>query len=368
MSFLVRILFSGLIAFVPSQNGTEVNVLLLNIDHTYHTSDSASLADHFPVLIARAGSCTGTCPTSDSTIATKTFSDQSTNVAIASLEDAVAGGGAWQLAGAELTIQRGSTSDPALPALDIHDGVRGTTNSLPNLVPTTSAQREDYSWLADLQQICSSGCDLDEALIGTNPPPGIIAARLKLNTGKLYTFSVARIGTDVTPVHFERLDEQGSISPYTQAIASWMASDIEVEGSSVKIVDSAYNSGAGRSMTLSPDSNGLVEVAVLNLPPFVPPTTSSNPSPAVGTHFEAYYELLDTPPSAATRLVPKAGVAPNSPSYPSIEWDDVHPSTAVGSDLLAALRLDIGRSTYDRTLCPMIGSDPPPPCEEPNCP
>ena len=368
MSFLLRLLFSGLIAFVPNSNGTQVDVLLLNIDHTYHTSDSAALADHFPVLIARAGNCTGSCPTSDSTIAAKMFVGQSSTVAAASLEDAVADGGAWQLAGSELTIQRGSTSDPALPALNVHTGVRGSTNSVLNLVPETSAEREDYTWLAKLQQVCSSGCDLDAALTGTNPPPGIIAARLKLNTGKLYTFAVARIGADVTPVHFERLDEQGTIAPYTQAIASWMASDIEVEGSSVKIVDSAYNSGAGRSMTLSPDSNGVVEVAVLNLPPFVPPTTSSNPSPAVGTHFEAYYELLDTPPSAATRRVPKAGAAPNSPSYPQIDWQDVHPSTAVGSDLLAALRLDIGRSTYDRTLCPMIGSDPPPPCEEPNCP
>ena len=42
MNFIVRILFSGLMALVPNEDGTELTVLLLNVDHAYHTSDEAA--------------------------------------------------------------------------------------------------------------------------------------------------------------------------------------------------------------------------------------------------------------------------------------------------------------------------------------
>ena len=57
-SFILKILFSGMIVFSPNQNGTEVTVLLLNAGHTHHLSDGSALQDHKPLLIARAGNCT----------------------------------------------------------------------------------------------------------------------------------------------------------------------------------------------------------------------------------------------------------------------------------------------------------------------
>ena len=35
-SFILKLFFTGLMAFVPSQDGKEVTVLLLNVDHDYH--------------------------------------------------------------------------------------------------------------------------------------------------------------------------------------------------------------------------------------------------------------------------------------------------------------------------------------------
>jgi len=48
-TFVLRILFTGLMAFIPNENGTEVTVLLLNADH-YHTSDGAAMQAHQCVL------------------------------------------------------------------------------------------------------------------------------------------------------------------------------------------------------------------------------------------------------------------------------------------------------------------------------
>jgi hypothetical protein len=54
-TFVLRILFSGLMAFLPNENGTEVTVLLLDTEHYAHTSDGAAMPSHKALLYARAG-------------------------------------------------------------------------------------------------------------------------------------------------------------------------------------------------------------------------------------------------------------------------------------------------------------------------
>jgi hypothetical protein len=358
LDFLVRILFSGLIAFVPSEDGKEVTVLLLNVDHAYHSSDGSSLPGHKPMIVARAGSCTGQCPTRDSAIAQYVYADKSLSAAQDALEEAVAGGGAWVLDGSELSLRKGSSTAPALPPLVIRSGVRGTSGGQPQLIPTTATEREDFSWVANMDQLCS-GCTLDTALFGSQPPAGLVAARFTLRSGKVFTWSVARIGSDVTPVHFQRLDGTGSVSSYTQAVASWVSADITVSGESIELVEEKFDGGTGRSMRLAPDANGKVEIAVLNLPPFVPPASPENDAPEAGKHFELFYELEDGAPAAAARLVPRAGAAPGAPGYPAVAWEDVHPSATTQSDLLTKLRLEASRTVYDRELCPPM-QDPKP--------
>jgi hypothetical protein len=337
-NFILKILFSGLMVFTPNQDGSEVTVLLLSAGHTHHLSDGSALQRHNPILIARAGSCSGDCPTRDAAAARALYNDQTLSTAQDSLEAAAAGGGAWVLSGSDISLAKASTSDPDLPALTFASNVRATDS----LIPSTSA---------DLKQICGSSCTLDPAVLASVPPSTVVA-RIHLRTGKLFTYSVTRIGSNVTPAHFARLDGTGSASAYTQAIASWVGAEVQFSGSGIEIVESKFNSDPGRSMTLTPDSNNSMEIAVLNLPPFVPPSSSMNNAPQVGKHFEAYYDLLETPPAKETRLVPFAGVASGAPSYSEIAWSDIHPTSAVYSQLLNSLRLDIGRSAYERVLCP----------------
>lgn len=349
-TFVLRILFTGLMAFIPNENGTQVTVLLLNADH-YHTSDGAAMQSHKPVIYARAGSCSGDCVTNDTAIATSTFRDQSSSVALDSLDYALGDGSAWVITGSDIAVQK-SSGAANLPVLDILDNLRGTVNNQPQIVPTTSSERQDFSWIPALQQLCSGGCPLDSALFDTIPPD-IVAARFTIDSGDLYTYAVARLGSDVTPVHFKRLDGTGSTSSYAQAITSWVGLDIEVTGSSVDFVETKYDNSTGRTMTLSPDTSGKVEVAVVNLPPFVPPSSANNDAPQVGKHFEMYYELLDSPPAREARLVPFTG-APSGTTVPQVTWTSVHPSTSVSSELLSRLRFEPGRSLYDRTICPPV--------------
>lgn len=338
-TFVLRILFTGLMAFIPNENGTEVTVLLLDA-HGIHTSDGAAMQDHKAILYARPGGCSGDCVDDDTTIASFTFRDQSSSVALDSLAYALGNGSAWLISGSDIAVN-GSN----LPALNIIDGVAGT-----DIIPTTSTQRRDVAWVADLAELCGTGCTLDADLFDA-VPPSIVAARFTIDAGDLYTSSVARLGSDVTPVHFKRLDGTGSTSSYAQAVASWVGVDIEVTGSSIQLVETKHDNSTGRTMTLTPDSNGKVEVAVVNLPPFVPPASTSNAAPQVGKHFEMYYELLESPPARETRLVPRAG-APSGTSVPEVSWSSVHPETAIYSELLNRLRMDTARSLYDRTICP----------------
>jgi hypothetical protein len=353
VNFIVRILFSGLMALIPSQDGTELTVVLLNVEHAYHTSDGASVPHHNPFLIARAGNCTGQCPKRDASVATPLFPDKSTSAAADALEAAVAGGGAWLLSGSELSVRRASSNDPELPALVLETNVRGMNDGQPLMIPTTSAEREDLSWIASLKEVCPT-CTFNPDLLATQPPTNLVAARLRLRTGKVFTYSVARIGTNVTPVHFTRLDGSGSPAAYSQAIASWVGADIEVSGDSIEIVEEKFDGGTGRSMILEPDANDHVEIAVLNLPSFVPPASTANLSPQAGKHFEAYYDLTVTPPAREERLIPRAGAASSTATYAEVEWQAVHPQATLWSDLLNALRLDVGRGPYDRVLCPPI--------------
>jgi hypothetical protein len=351
LEFILRILFSGLIVFVPSEDKQQVDVLLLNVGHSHHMSDGSTLDTHKPLLIARAPNCTGDCA-SDSGVAQYLFSDKSQSEAVDALNAAVGDGAAWLLAGSDLSIRKGATNDAELPALDLIDGARGTVDGVPRIIPTTSAEREDFSWVANLKKICGSGCNIDTALLEAQPPAGLIAARLRLRTGKLYTYSIARIGSNVTPVNFKRLDGTGSASSYSQAIANWVAADVAVSGSSVELVEEKFNGDPGRSMKLSPGEDGVVEVAVLNLPPFTPPTAPYSATPGVGKHFEQYYEVAQTPPAPEARLVPYAGAVAGAPAYAEIEWHSIHPQETLWSELLNQLRLDVGRTVSEQILCP----------------
>jgi len=350
--FLLKIFFSGLIVFVPSQQGREVTVLLLNLDHNYEVSDGTVIPHHKPLLLARAGNCAGDCPTRDADIAAFVYSDQPIATAVDALDQAVAGGGAWALVNSDVSIRKGCSRDGAYSALAVREDARPSVDGRPEIIPTTAGEREDFSWVTDFRRVCSTGCVLNPAVLGPQPPSGLVAARFHLRGGNVFTYAIARNGTNVMPVQFERLDGVGGASSYSQAIATWVEADIRVSGSTVEISEQNFDGTPGRSMSLAPNANGIVEMAVLNLPLLAPPPAGTIPSPVPGKHFQAYYELMQAPPVKEARPVPQS--VASSENLPAISWDDLHPRQPLFSDLLTRLRLDLGRSVYDQTLCPIV--------------
>lgn len=349
--FVLRIFFSGLIAFVPNSDGREMNVVLANTPHEYVLADGTTLPHHHPMLLARAASCEGTCTTGDqSELAGFLFANQTPDQAQTSLNHAIQGGGAWALSGSDLTL-----AGPVEP-LAIRSGVRGRDDHgalLP--VPRTAAEREDFSWVADLDELSPEVNGFKEALTLAEPPPGCtVAARLKLRNGKLFTYSLVKVDSKALPVHFRKAVGDGTDAPYVQAVANWVAAEIRVPGDSIDIIEQSFSDvSKQRAMKLHP-VNGVVEIALLNLPPYeAPDPAAPAPEPAPGQHFQVFYDLVKRPPPYASRLVPHA-VAPAASDL-QVDWAPLHPKDALHSDLLDQLGLNPrGKGPYDLAICPII--------------
>lgn len=347
MDFILRILFSGMIAFIPSADQKELNVVLLNT-HGYELSDGTTLAHHQPILLARAQSCTGNCDRRNSAIATVFFNETSEAQALDALEGALGGGGAWQLAGSDVSVRKLDSSDGCLhPPLWLQSGTRRTDANGPGLIPENGRELQDFSWVPSLSQMSPSLGALNPAVLASQPPASLVAARLKLRSGKISTSSLVRIGEKVKPVHFRSLSGNENAA-YTQAVANWVVAEIRVPGDAVELVSQNFSNGSTRTMRLTP-VDGVVEVAVLNIPPVdVPAEGEILPPPQAGKHFEEYYQLAQTPP--AIRPVPQVGTGSDEPE---VDWPTLDPNGALRSELLTRLRIDPGRGIYDRVLCPM---------------
>ncbi|MEA2342096.1 MAG: hypothetical protein QOF63_265 [Thermoanaerobaculia bacterium] len=346
--FILRIFFSGLIAFVPSTDGKELTVLLVNTPHQYALAGGTTLAHHRAMVLGRGGRCEGDCVTNDhQSIAEFFFANLTQSQAVRALNQTIGGGGAWEVAGADLTL-----TGPREP-LAVRTGVRRAENGTPHAVPATPEEREDFSWVPSLKEILPSTGGLKQGLTGKKaPPPGLVVARLRLRSGKVFTYSVINVDAKARPIHF-RASENGTEAPYSQALANWVEAEIHVPGDVVEIIEKSFSDPKRtRSMKLHPEQ-GLVEMAVVNLPPFVAPSPdAARPAPAPGQHFQAFYLLAKTPPAAEKRLVPHLALEPLA-SDPQVDWAPLHPR--VWSELLEQLGMaPRGKGPYDLTLCPMI--------------
>lgn len=350
MDFVLRIFFSGLIAFVPSKDGKELTVLMINTPHQYKMADGTTLAHHKPLLLARAANCENTCRTDEyPSIAEFLFANKTPQEAFNALNGAILGGGAWQLSSSELRLV-----GPEEP-LSIQTHARGRDeNGTLHRVPMTPAEREDFSWVADLSDLAPGIEGFKDALTAAGDPGELVAARLKLRSGQVITYSMIRIDGKVRPIHFRKPSGEGPDAPYAQALANWVQATIHIHGEGIEIVDEDFRDKTrSRSMKLRPQGNA-IEIALLNLPPFeAPPPDAPARSPQPGQHFQIYYDLAKTAPTKAARLVPHQPLNALA-SDPQAEWGALHPRAALWSDLLENLGLSPrGKGPYEVALCPI---------------
>jgi hypothetical protein len=362
MSFVLRIFFSGLIAFSPSPDQKELNVLLLDAGHNFTLTNGTHLAEHHPLLLARAARCAGPCQAGAevASIASDLFPGVAADRAVESLQLALLEGGAWRLGRSELSIEptgAGAHASPT-PLMLRHTLTPLPDGSLP-VVPATPEERADFHWVPELERVAPSSGGINPAVLA-QVPPNLIAARLKLTSGTVSTYRLVRIAENVEPIPFLPAQGGGSATPYRQALASWVIAELQIEGSEVEIAEANFCGEVRRTMKLSPQQGGepLVEIAVLNLPPVDPSLRSAVAEgrvvPAPGQHFEAYYKIAREVPAAANQLIPMAAERATSSAQPQTNWRALHPLQQLQSDLLEKILLGIDRGPYDMTLCPMI--------------
>ncbi|HEX2835297.1 MAG TPA: hypothetical protein VHW00_19945 [Thermoanaerobaculia bacterium] len=341
MSFILRIFFSGLIAFIPSEDGKRVTVLVLNSSHGHHSNNGAVIPEHKPMLLVRAAGCTGDCPGSDPEVAQFILPDAASSAAAdGTLRRALQKGAVWRLSGSDLHL-----GIPAEGVRLVHD------RSIDHLsIPETIAQRTDFGWVANLKDIDPEVGKLDPDLFSPHPPEDLVVARLELTSGELSTYSVIQVNGKVSPIEFHGPDGKAR---YFRAAASWVQAEITVPGGSVTLTESNFKGGAPRKMELKP-IKGRVEMAILNISRPVVPKGPVTPQP--GTHFERFWDLTSNPPDVSRRAIP---YPPGAQVVALKDWKALHPSDDKSRSLLLAEIFRDSRGPFDQVLCPMSQYSPP---------
>lgn len=335
-------------AFVPSKDGKELTVLVVNTSHEMKLGDGTRLPHHTAILLARASTCEpAPCPARDAAIARLLFNGMTGERAADSLQAAVGGGGAWVLSSSDLSLPE------ARAPLDIRSDARGrTVKGAAQSVPMTPDERTDFSWVPHLTAIAPGIGEIKPELLGKHPPASLVASRFRLSSGSVITYSMIRVDGKVRPIHFNVAPGAPDV-PFTQALANWVEVEIHVPGDAVELLETNFQTGAKRTIKLLPQQ-GVVEMAVLNLPPFVAPVAGAKqPLPKRGQHFEVYYDLMTAPPAVGQRPVPDLPTVMNA-SDPQVEWGSLHPQEP-WSPLLDRLGMNPRgkkKSPYDLSLCP----------------
>ncbi|HEX7184665.1 MAG TPA: hypothetical protein VF756_22765 [Thermoanaerobaculia bacterium] len=339
MTFILKIFFMGLIAFVPSQDGKELTVLLVETRPGYVASDGSLIAPHHPMLLARAEKCWGHCGIDEGIDPHLLFPRDSPADAQRYLAAALGNGAAWSLDGSDLSIvDAGSQKSSASLSLQGRPRQPGAPLALSK---TLEGDTLDFDYIADLGRVLPAAGAVDPDVLARLPQRRLITARLRLQSGKIGTYRLVHMFGKVHSFSFKALRCNGANVEYSQPLADWVTAEIEVSGPEVEIVENHFADREIRTIRLAPQ-DGLVELAVLNIPD--PPSEEELPeNHEADRHFELYYKLAQTLLSPCQWPVPHVG--------PEVE--NGAPEKARPSALLAGLKLGDPKGYYERIMCPV---------------
>lgn len=368
MSFVLKIYFFGMIAFVPNTDGRQMTALVIDARPGFHASDGTAFPSHYPVLLARAGSCKGNCQEDAQRVADHLFGTGTLlNPAFTrgELKKIVGeGGGTWELDGEHITLQAGTTRRSGATLQVVRNRRPETTReaggSSAVTLPKNLAEAEDFSWVAEIKEIVPEARKVDPDCLKEKPEKGLVVGRVKLEEGTLKTHRLIQFKEDIPRFIFQPLSASAPTTSYSQGLADWTVAEIPITGCEVTINSRDFATGETRSMTLGPSDcqggNEIVEVAVMNVPdpskrhdhPSARGNRANDPQ-AVGTHFELYYELAQTRPSWKQKAVPV------------VDAEAVKPADVDPGDVQFLKVLNIPRAgTYSHPICPQAVFEPDP--------
>lgn len=347
MGFVLKIYLLGLMAFVPSPDGREMTILVVDAGRGFTTSDNSVFPPHYPVLLARAGSCAPDCRCEVKEIGphlyVKKDPEAEVNPGVAevnpgvllptspdpagALRQLVRGGGAWALTGSEISISHpGETSlsgraetDRSQPGgLVLAAGRRTPDRNERATMPATPEDKEDFSWVVPMAKVAPSSATVDPDCLVAKPTRCPIAGRLTLTEGTFKTHKLAEYykpgAGGIAEFAFAPAGAALPTGGPVQAIADWTAIEIQVPSCEISFTVRPFDGKPGtlQRITLSPgtcDGTGEVEVALLNLPDLSSlGTVAAHDHPGAtgdGSHFEVFYELSSNRPVASQRPIPR---------------------------------------------------------------
>jgi hypothetical protein len=345
MSFILRIFFAGLVAFVPSDDGRTVTVLLPQTVPQFFTSDGSAIPPHEPLLLVRAESCSGACGSDDLVIGRILFPQATSDERVhESLASALLGGSAWRLSESEISIESQRSRGAQKTPLWLGSSA-ARPPKLSSGLPKNQSEALNFDWVADLETLAPGSGVVDPDVFSKQPQKGLVVARWRLTSGNLTSYRLVSFQDRPMPVFFAPLSNQSHQSA-SRALAAIVMAELEVEGTSLTLVDSGFDGSRHRSVTLTP-SNGVIEIALLHAPISHFGThhqEQEGGSPDPGKHFELFYELSQVRPPIHLRPVPFAS------SNEGFDLSTGQSQPATGSPLLEALFPP--RSLYERVLCP----------------
>jgi len=362
MSFILKIYFMGMIAFVPSGDGQEMTILLQDVRDGHYASDGSHIDTHLPMLIARSSACSGDCLDDLEPVAMHLFKgaegvargDEMTH-----LEGAIGNGAALVLDGSDLGVESVDLNiEPQRGGVTIFSPLSTSAQMDRNVFPRTSEEQGDFSLIASMGAIAPELAEIDPQLMGENPgATGLIIGRLRLDQGEIRTHSLVQYGGKIAPLSFRRLGDSSRSGEPVGPLGDSAVVEIPVAGCEVYFRERKFSGEPGRVIRLAPEScegGEVLEVALLNLPPRGAHdqnrregNAASHRSATVGTHFELFYELAARRPPVRQRPVPHVAEAPQGVTIPPQR------RTGAPDGLLDRLGLGAFRGGYSASICPL---------------
>lgn len=332
MGFILKVYLLGLIAFVPSKDGSQITILLVDASRGFTTSDGSVFPPHYPVMLASAGNCHPSCASEIATIGPHVYMKApvtdplvlmpSSDDPAGSLEKLVAGGGAWALSGSQIwlthRVPEGRSAPSSLQMATGRPAATGRTTGQLATMPGSAQETADFSWVAEMPRVSPAAGEVDPDCLRARPTRCPLAGRLTLAAGtfkthKLTEFEPASGGGGIAEFAFAPMVAAAPTPGYTQAIADWTVVEIAIPSCEATFSMLPFDGrGDARMVTLSPracDGEAVVEVALLNLPdPSQLESLGAHAHSAAtgdGSHFEIFYELSKDRPAPANRSIPR---------------------------------------------------------------
>lgn len=316
---IIRIIFAGLIAFAPSQDGKEMCVVLVDARNPL-TVNGELVPPHHPVIRVAERTVVASPMLRQPDALTP---DQS---ALFFLDDeslSFMPNASTEVDLNVFTLAPEQKPNPSKPCC--HDVMVCTGTTLCTRHPTAAPfheQRQDFSWILRPDEAVPDAAHLAGDCFEATPPPSTVVARFKLPAGRLFTYQLegeaapTNASTDsIITVAFTAKFPFPEFEP--RAVPRRIALEIEVDSSPELLIDAVGFSGIVHKPIHLRDGS-VLELMVMNSPmEEIRDPNLGGDMPA--RHFAHYYRLSETPIDPSNWRVPANAVSAGELLCPPVQ-------------------------------------------------